>query len=173
MPPKRRHRLHALDRRPAIARGSIAAAMTTAEELAERVRQLETENRRLFAMLDALDDHVILHDLNANVLFLNRATEEVARANYGVSRAEMIGRNIMDGSESQQFKEYARGLVERASKGETIAEEFLLPVGEGAIWHEHHLRPVYGPDGKVEAAAVPGRDIQARKQARGRLRLLS
>ncbi len=147
--------------------------MSTAEQLAERVRQLETENRRLVAMLDALDDHVILHDRNSNVLFLNRATEEVARANYGLSRAEMIGRNIMEGSGSQQFKQYARGLVERASKGEAIAEEFLLPVGDGAIWHEHHLHPVYGPDGEVEAVAVSSRNIQARKQAEGRLRLLS
>jgi PAS domain S-box-containing protein len=147
--------------------------MSTPDQLAERVRQLETENRRLVAMLDALDDHVILQDPDSNVLFLNRATEEVARANYGLSRAEMIGRNVMDGSQSQEFKQYVRGLVARASKGETIAEEFLLPMPDGAVWHEHHLHPVYGADGKVEAIAVASRDIQARKQAEGRLQLLS
>jgi PAS domain S-box-containing protein len=146
--------------------------MSTPEELAERVKQLETENRRLVAMLDALDDHVILHDPDSNVLFLNRATEEVARANYGLSRAEIVGRNVLDG-EPSEFKEYVRRLVERASNGEAIAEEFLLPTADGAIWHEHHYRPVYGPDGAVEAVAVASRDIQARKQAEGRLQLLS
>src|SRR5438445_2185720 len=135
--------------------------MSTAEELAVRIAQLETENRRLVAMLDALDDHVILHDPNANVLFLNRATEVVARANFGLSRAEIIGRSITDTAASHQFASYVRGLVGRASKGETIAEEFLLPMPDGAIWHEHHLHPVYGPDGQVEAVAVSSRDIQA------------
>jgi len=147
--------------------------MSTAEELAERVRQLETENRRLVAMLDALDDHVILQDPDSNVLFLNRAAEKVALANYGLSRADMIGRNAMECAQSQDFKQYARGLVARASKGATIAEEFLLPMPDGAIWHEHHLHPVYGADGKVEAVAVSSRDIQERKQAEGRLQLLS
>src|SRR5258706_4320349 len=85
----------------------------------------------------------------------------------------MIGRNAMEGSQSQEFKQYARGLIARASKGETIAEEFLLPMPGGAIWHEHHLHPVYGADGKIEAVATSSRDIQARKQAEGRLQLLS
>src|SRR5450432_2064588 len=147
--------------------------MSTPEQLAERVRQLETENRRLVAMLDALDDHVILQDPDSNVLFLNRATEAVARANFGMSRAELISRNATEGSVSQEFKQYARGLIERASKGETIAEEFLLPMPDGAVWHEHHVHPVHGTDGKVEAVAVVSRNIQARKQAEGRLQLLS
>jgi PAS domain S-box-containing protein len=147
--------------------------MSTGEELAERVRRLETENRRLVAMLDALDDHVILQDRDSNILFLNRATEEVSRVNYGVSSAEMIGRNVMEGPQSPEFKQYARGLVARASNGETVAEEFLLPMPDGAIWHEHHFHPVYGADGKIEAVATSSRNIQARKQAEGRLQLLS
>jgi signal transduction histidine kinase len=64
-------------------------------------------------------------------------------------------------------------LVARASKGEKIAEEFLLPMPDGAIWHEHHVHPVYGPGGEVEAVAISSREIQARKQAEGRLQLLS
>jgi PAS domain S-box-containing protein len=147
--------------------------MSTAEELAERVRQLETENRRLVAMLDALDDHVILHDTNSKLLFLNRAAEVVARANFGLSREEIIGRKVQETAGSEPFKDYVRGLIERAGKGETIAEEFLLPMPDGAVWHEHHLHPVRGPDGQVEAVAVSSREIQARKQAEGRLQLLS
>jgi signal transduction histidine kinase len=49
----------------------------------------------------------------------------------------------------------------------------LLPLPDGAIWHEHHFHPVYGPGGDVEAVAISSRDIQARKEAEGRLRLLS
>ncbi|HEX4418943.1 MAG TPA: PAS domain-containing sensor histidine kinase [Kofleriaceae bacterium] len=147
--------------------------MTTADDPAERVRQLEIENRRLVAMLDALDDHVILLDPSSRVLFLNRATEQVARGNYGRTREELIGRSSLEGPESQDFKQYVRGLVARASEGETIADEFLLPLPGGAVWHEHHFHPVRGPGGEVEAVAISSREIHARKLAEGRLHLLS
>ena len=147
--------------------------MSSADDLAERLKQLETENRRLVAMLDALDDHVLLIDPDARVLFLNRATEGSAREMYGRSRAEMVGWNMADGSRSPEFTRHAVGLVARASKGETVAEETLLPQPEGATWHEHRYHPVCGPTGDVEAVAVSSRDIQARKQAEGRLQLLS
>jgi PAS domain S-box-containing protein len=140
---------------------------------AARIEQLETENRRLVAMLDALDDHVILLDPSSRVLFLNRATEAVARGNYGMSRAELIGHSTLEGNQSPEFKQYVRGLVARAAAGETVADEFLLPLPDGAVWHEHHFHPVPGPGGEVEAIAISSREIQARKQAEGRLQLLS
>src|SRR5258708_13146572 len=107
--------------------------MTTPEELAERVKQLETENRRLVAMLDALDDHVILHGLDGRLLFLNRATEAVAQANFGLSRAEVIGRDIMEGSQAHEFKQYVRGLVAQATKGGPAAEAFLRPAPHSTL----------------------------------------
>ena len=135
-------------------------------------RALGDANRRFAAMLDALGDHLLLLDPSSHVLFLNRAVEGSARQNYGRSRDEMVGRHTLEGPPSP-FKQYITGLAARASAGETIAEEFLLPMPGGAVWHEHHYHPVRGPDGKVEAVAVASRDIHARKQAEGRLRLLS
>ncbi|HEY1550650.1 MAG TPA: ATP-binding protein [Kofleriaceae bacterium] len=134
---------------------------------------LGDDNRRLVAMLDALDDHVILLDPEARVLFLNRSAGEVSRTLYDRSRADMIGSSTVDGPGSQQHKQYVRSLVARASSGETIAEEFLLPTANGALWHEHHFRPVYKPDGALEAIAIASREIHGRKQAEGRLQLLS
>jgi len=135
-------------------------------------RILGDANRRFVAMLDALGDHLLLLDPDSHVLFLNRAVEGSARQNYGRSREEMVGRHTLEGPQSP-FKQYITGLAARASAGETIAEEFLLPMPGGAVWHEHHYHPVYGPAGEVEAVAVASREIHARKQAEGRLRLLS
>jgi PAS domain S-box-containing protein len=136
-------------------------------------RALEDSNRRLVAMLNSLDDHVLLFDTEARVQFLNAATEGAARENYGRSREDMIGRNLMEGEQRKEFKNYIRGLIARASAGETVAEEYLLPVLEGAFWHEHHFHPVSGPGNAVEAVAIVSRRIHARKQAEGRLHLLS
>jgi PAS domain S-box-containing protein len=147
--------------------------MSTTDDLAVPVKALETQNRRLVAMLDAIDDHVILVDTDSHILFLNRATEEVARGNYGQSRDELIGKSTLDGPQSQAFKQYVRGLVARASTGEAVADEFLLPLPDGAVWHEHRFHPVRGPGDDVEAVAIVSREIHARKQAEGRLHLLS
>ena len=136
-------------------------------------RTLSDANHRLVALLDALDDHVILLDTTSHVLFLNRQTEGSARRNYGRSREEMIGRSSMEGPQSREFKQYVRGLVARASLGETVAEEFLLPMPQGAVWHEHHFHPVRDAGGEIEAVAICSREIHARKQAEGRLQLLS
>ena len=146
----------------------VAAWFAAASE-----RALGDANRRLVAMLDALDDHVLLLDPSARVLFLNRSTEGAARQNYGRSREDMIGRSALEGEQSQAFKQYVGGLVARASTGETLADEFLLPMPGGAIWHEHHFHPVHGTGGDVEAVVICSRDIHARKLAEGRLHLLS
>ena len=135
-------------------------------------RLLGDANRRFGAMLDALDDHLLLLDPTSHVLFLNHAVEGSARQNYGRSRDEMVGRHTLEGPPSP-FKQYITGLAARASAGETIAEEFLLPQPGGAVWHEHRYHPVRRPDGEVEAVAVASRDIHARKQAEGRLHMLS
>lgn len=144
------------------------------DDTAERIAQLETENRRLVAMLDALDDHVLLLDPRFRFLFLNRASEGVNRSSFAAaSRDEMIGRSALDGSHAQEFKDYLHGLFSRAAQGETVGEEFLLPTPDGAVWHEHYVHPVRGPGGEVEAVAISSREIQARKLAEGRLQLLS
>jgi PAS domain S-box-containing protein len=124
-------------------------------------------------MLDALDDHVLLLDPSAHLLFLNRASAEIAHTWYGRSREEMIGKNALEGAQSPEFKRHMAGLFEHVSKGEAVAEEFLLPTPDGAVWHEHHVRPVYGRGGELEAVAIASRNIHARKQAEARLQLLS
>ena len=136
-------------------------------------RALGDANRRLVAMLDALDDHVILLDTDARVRFLNRSAGATAHGVYGRTREEMIGRSVIDGDAMQAHKQYVLGLVERARAGETVADEFLLPLPGGAIWHEHHFQPVRDADGAIDAVAIASREIHARKQAEGRLQLLS
>src|SRR5262249_16281893 len=44
---------------------------------------------------------------------------------------------------------------------------------DGGRWREHHVSPVLGADGAVDAIVVASRDIHARKAAEARLELLS
>ncbi len=134
---------------------------------------LENQNRQLIGMLDALPDFLILHDRDARITFLNRATAEFASPLLGLPREEVIGLSVADGPQPESHKRRILDLVARAGRGETIQEEVLLPVHDGARWHEHQFAPVFGPDGEVEAVATASRDIHARKQTEARLQLLS
>lgn len=135
-------------------------------------RALGDANRRFVAMLDAIDDRLILLDPSARVLFLNRASEAAARGMHGVSREDMVGRSSIEGTHSPAYEHYVAGMIARAAAGETVGGEFLLPLADGAIWHDHQFHPVRRA-GEVEAIAVTSREIHARKQAEGRLQLLS
>lgn len=137
--------------------------------------RLGDTNRQLTAMLDAVDDQMILLDasLEARVLLLNRASESAAIGMHGATREQMVGRSTIAGTHSPAYERYVEGLVAHARAGETVGGEFLLPVGDGAIWHEHRFHPVRAEDGSVEAVAVSSREIHARKLAEGRVHLLS
>jgi len=136
-------------------------------------RAFGDSHRRFVAMLDALDDRVILLDPMGRAMFLNRATDVAARGMHGVSREELIGRSTLEGTHAPDYERYVAGMVARARGGETVGGEFLLPLPDGAVWHEHRFYPMHGDTGEVEAIAVSSRDIHARKLAAGRLHLLS
>jgi PAS domain S-box-containing protein len=59
----------------------------------------------------------------------------------------------------------------RALDGEVVTAEVRFPTD--GRWREHHVSPVLGADGSVDAVVVASRDIHARKAAEARLELLS
>ena len=134
---------------------------------------LLAENHRFVEMLDAIPDHLLLHNADGVLIYVNRATGEAARFTAGRSPDELLGRRIIDIVLDEKFGRHAEDLIKRVSGGDSITEEFIYPSPDGGRWHEQHLRPVYGSDGKVEAVATSSRDIHDRKKAEARLQLMS
>lgn len=137
--------------------------------LTERV--LRQQNRRFHSMLDAIPDHVALHTLDGQPLYLNRT----ARSNIESS----LGHPLIPGL-SMLAQGYPPEVVEQfktefatAGRGQTLTTEHPFPTADGPRWRERHISPVIGEDGVVEAIAIAGRDIHARKVAEARLQLLS
>jgi PAS domain S-box-containing protein len=135
---------------------------------------LLAENRRFAAMLDAIPDHLLLYGADGlPIIYVNRAVGEGAKAIAGMSREEVLGRRIVDIVHDKKFGQYVEDCLERVAGGESITDEFLYPSPDGSRWHEQHMRPVYDPDGKVEAIAITSRDVHDRKKAEARFELLS
>jgi PAS domain S-box-containing protein len=134
---------------------------------------LAAENRRFADMLDAIPDHLMLHNPDGRLIYVNRATAEVARWSAGLSPEEVLGCRVIDFVRDKGFGRIVDQNIKRVLAGETITEEFVLPHPDGGRWNEHHVLPLHGPDGKIEAIATASRDIHARKKAEARLQLLS
>ncbi|HWE31341.1 MAG TPA: PAS domain-containing protein, partial [Polyangia bacterium] len=134
-------------------------------------RVLRNQNRRFHSMLDAIPDHVAMHTLDGQPLYLNRA----ARANIESS----LGHPLIPGV-SMTAQGYSVEIVDQfkrefatAERGQTLTTEHAFPTVDGLRWRERHISPVVREDGTVEAIAIAGRDIHARKVAEARLQLLS
>ncbi|MCU1282114.1 MAG: multi-sensor signal transduction histidine kinase, partial [bacterium] len=137
-------------------------------------KALREENRRFAAMLDALPDQMMLHDIEGRFVFMNRAAADTAAALSGIPRNQLLGRKVDElVGLPEPFIQYIDAVTARARGGESVKEEFLLPGPDGGRWREHHLAPVRDAAGKVEAIAVASRDIHPRKVAEARLQLLS
>jgi len=133
---------------------------------------LREDNRRFAALLDAIPDHVALHDPDGRVLYANRAAR--AHAPGGpVEAGSFIGRTLTEIGIPESFVRQADADAARALHGETVRSEVQFPSAVGSHWREQLVGPVFGSDGKVEAVAFASRNIHARKLAEARLRLLS
>jgi PAS domain S-box-containing protein len=134
---------------------------------------LAAENRRFADMLDTIPDHLMLHNADGFLIYVNRATGEVAKWAAGLSPEEVLGRRVIDFVRDKAFGRMVDENIKRVLAGELITEEFVLPHPAGGRWNEHHVLPLHGPDGKIEAIATASRDIHARKKAEARLQILS
>jgi PAS domain S-box-containing protein len=134
---------------------------------------LTAENRRFADLLDAVPDHMLLQDADGRLIYVNRATAEPAKLSTGLSRDELLGQRLIDFHPDKKFGQHIDELLKRVRNGDSVTEEFILPSPEGGRWHQHHLRPIFGPDGKVEAIATSSRDIDDRKRSEARSQLLS
>jgi PAS domain S-box-containing protein len=123
---------------------------------------LRERHRRFEALLDALPDHVVLHDPEGKLIYANRSAREDAPAHEG------------GGALADEFSRRVEEDLVRVRQGDdTVTAEVRFPTADGWHWREHHVRPVLGDDGRTEAIAFASRDIHARKVAETRLSLLS
>jgi PAS domain S-box-containing protein len=134
---------------------------------------LAAENRRFADMLDVIPDHLMLQNADGFLIYVNRATAEVAKWSAGLSPEEVLGRRVIDFVRDKAFGRMVDENIKRVLAGELITEEFVLPHPDGGRWNEQHVLPLRGPDGKIEAIATASRDIHDRKKAEARLQLLS
>jgi sigma-B regulation protein RsbU (phosphoserine phosphatase) len=134
-------------------------------------RILRQQNSRFTAMLDALPDHVAMHDRRGQPIYVNRIARKNLEAAIGgplLEDHDFVVQGFPPALVKQLEDEFAL-----AEAGQTVTSEGLFPTPDGPRWRERHISPVFGDGGELEGIAVASRDIHARKRAEARLQLLS
>jgi diguanylate cyclase (GGDEF)-like protein/PAS domain S-box-containing protein len=149
--------------------GEVAGLVGVCVDITERKR-LEADTResheRLRAVIHAAPLAIIARDLNSVIRMWNPAAERL----FGWSEDEVLETDTS--IVPPALRETARGLRERAQKGETIwIEESERMHRDGHLIDvSMSIAPIYGAEGVVIGTMVTIADISRRKQAEQALR---
>jgi PAS domain S-box-containing protein len=136
--------------------------------------ELRAQQRRFTAMLDAVEDQVVLNDQDGALLFANRAAAAAFRELTGQELHELVGKRPDELGLPEELARYGVTETERvkATQAPVTNEIALAERGGARRWYEQKLSPVF-IDGRLSAQVMIGRDVGERKRAQRRLELLS
>ena len=136
-------------------------------------QRLREENRRFSSLLNAVDDGVLLVSLEGRALYLNRRAAADIGGATGLSPDDVIGKTGAEVGFPPDLALPLDELIRRATAGEIIAEDLMVPLENGRRWVDFKLAPVHRRDGTIGAVALVGRHIHERKLAQIRFQLLA
>ena len=141
--------------------GKVQAATA---ELAERVRELQESRGRLDAVIDSMQDGLIVYDREGRVLRANAFT----RALFGLGPEDLVGRTAQDVANitSEPPLEFNQpGLVLASSLDEQLAEAAIFEVeGPRKRFVRRLISPVVGDGSPVSGLVVVYQDITDQKE---------
>ena len=135
--------------------GAFFRDVTERRDLEERLRESE---QRLDSVLESIDDHVVMYDLDWRYVFLN---EKAARV-LGKTKSELIGRCIWEIYPDAVGNQYYRELHQARDEQRVIRSEHYYAPFE--TWYENHIYPWKG------GVTVFSSEITWRKRAEDSLR---
>lgn len=121
-------------------------------------------------MLDAVGDAVMATDPDGRILYWNAGAERL----YGWTRDEVLGRNIIDVTPSEQTRDEARAIMERLRRGESWVGEFQVRDKAGRRFLARvNDSPVFDERGELIGVIGVSADVTTRKQVEEALRFVS
>ncbi len=149
--------------------GKVTMLLGITRDITEQRRAEEALHRQAH-MLDNIGQAVIATDPAGVVIYANRFAEEL----YGWSRAEMLGRNILDVTVPQMSREQAEQIMVRLQCGENWSGEFLVRCRDGVVFPALVTNsPLLDKNGTLVGIIGISADITERKRAEAERRLQS
>jgi PAS domain S-box-containing protein len=135
---------------------------------------LRAQLRELAAVLDAVDDLVVLNDPDGRLRYANRAARSAMQRLTGHAFEELLGKRPAEIGFTDDLTRFILAQLERVNTTRaSLTNEIAIPQwGGGSRWYEQKVSPVF-TDGRLSAHVMIGRDIDERKRAQRRLALLA
>jgi PAS domain S-box-containing protein len=113
-----------------------------------RLKELQKEIEDLLPGLEALSIHTVITDEHANILYANKAVEQIT----GFSPKEILGKNVGDLWGGKMPKEYYKKMWRTIKEDrQPFAEEIQNTKKDGTeYWQELYVSPILGEQGKVK-----------------------
>ncbi|MFZ5917099.1 MAG: PAS domain-containing sensor histidine kinase [Chloroflexota bacterium] len=126
-----------------------------ATDITER-KQAEEEVSRLAAIIEQVQETVVLTDLDANITYANPYFE----VSSGYSLAEALGRNPRILKSGHQDQAFYRELWDTLTAGETWHGIFINKRRDGSLYHEQAIiSPIKNAQGRISSYAAVKRDV--------------
>ncbi|MBT3271217.1 PAS domain-containing sensor histidine kinase [Candidatus Poribacteria bacterium] len=125
-------------------------------------RKSDDEIRRLAAVVDQIEDTVVITDRRGVIEYINPA---MARRS-GYSEEEAIGSKPSVQKSGEHPPEFYKGLWETILDGRTFRADFVNRNKDGSLRHEEKtISPIRDDDGEITHFAATGRDVTDRRRA--------
>lgn len=137
--------------------------LLTFEDITDITEQKDILNKIKFnsELLSHVGQAVIATNLNGNVIYWNKAAEEI----YGWSSDEAMGQNIVELTPIDLKKEHAKEIMKDLSEGKSWSGEFLVKRKDGSIFPAYLTdAPILDSDGKLTDIIGISSDITERKR---------
>ena len=127
----------------------------------EELRNFQSEIRSLMEAFEFVGDHVVITDVNGNILYANKAVEDVT----GFSHDEIIGKTPGDLWGGLMGKEFYEDMWHRIkTKKSAFRGEVQNRTKDGMLyWQQLRIFPIFGDDGEVRFFIGIEPDITIRK----------
>jgi two-component system, NarL family, sensor histidine kinase UhpB len=153
-----------LERLPAAIRSALQKKRS---EAAMRLKEEEISFKA--SLLAAVGQAIIATDVDRCVIYWNNAAKKM----YGWSKAEAIGRNIIDLIISSQSKEQADQIMDQLKEGNSWSSEFLVHRKDGFVFPAFVTdSPIYDNQGIFTGIIGVSTDISERKNAERELKTM-
>ena len=139
--------------------------METRELSKEKLAELQEEIAPLAQAFDLVDDHVVITDPDARIIYANYAVQE----NTGYSSSEVIGKNpaeLWGGNMPKEFYEKMWTTI-KTEKRPFVGEVKNKRKDGTEYWQEVRIYPIFGQYGDIKIFIGMEPNITTRKTAEG------
>ena len=125
------------------------------------LKELEGKNAFQAQLINEVGEAVIATDIAGSIIFWNKFAESL----YGWKESEVLGRNIMEITPSEEMMEQAGEIMNKILNGESWSGQFIVKRRDGTKFYAQVSdSPIFNAKGEISGVLGISSDISERKR---------